>query len=117
MPDLTLVDVAPTPMRFDGDALAFAKAIADETRQEIMHLVCCRWLSVSEVVEGLDGRVNQPTVSHHLRRLEEVGLVDVRQEGRYHFYTLNQARVTACCGALVRVFAPDVIAATEAARL
>jgi ArsR family transcriptional regulator len=37
----------------------FAKAIADETRQKIMNLVCCNSLSVNEIVEKLD--VSQPT--------------------------------------------------------
>ena len=89
------------------DPLVFAKAIADDTRQEIMKHLCCVWLSVSELVERLEGRVNQPTVSHHLKRLEEVGLVLVRQEGRQRFYTLNQEQVTMCCGVLMQSFAPD----------
>lgn len=85
----------------------FAKAIADETRQEIMTHLCCVWLSVNDVVEKLGGKVNQPTVSHHLKKLEDANLVLIRQEGRQRFYTLNQAYVTACCGTLVRTFAPD----------
>jgi DNA-binding transcriptional ArsR family regulator len=46
-------------------------------------------------------------VSHHLKKLEEAKLVLVRQEGRQHFYTLNQEQVTRCCGVLVQRFAPD----------
>ncbi len=89
------------------DPVVFAKALADETRQEIMNHLCCVWLNVSEIEEKLDGRVNQPTISHHLKKLEDAGLVDVRQEGRFRYYTLNQERMTVCCGALVRQFAPD----------
>ena len=96
------------------DELNFAKALADETRQEIMKHLCCVWLNVNALVEKLDGRVNQPTVSHHLRKLAEAGLVLVRQEGRQRFYTLNQEALTVCCGSLVRRFAPDY--ATEAPR-
>ncbi len=90
--------------------VTFAKAIADNTRQEIMKLLCCVWLSVNDVVEKLDGRVNQPTVSHHLKKLEEAELVRVRQEGRNRFYTLNQQQVTVCCNQLVYCFAPDYAA-------
>lgn len=72
-----------------------------------MRRLCCVWLSVSDVVDQLGGRVNQPTVSHHLKKLEEAGLVHVRQEGRNRFYTLNQEQLTVCCGTLIRVFAPD----------
>jgi DNA-binding transcriptional ArsR family regulator len=89
------------------DPVTFAKALADETRQEIMKRLCCTWLNVGEIVDQLGGRVNQPTVSHHLKKLEDANLVIVRQEGRQRFYTLNQEQLTVCCGGLVRVFAPD----------
>ncbi len=89
------------------DPISFAKALADETRQEIMQHLCCEWLSVNQLVELLEGRVNQPTVSHHLKKLEDSGLVRVRQEGRQRFYTLNQGRVNACCGRIVVLFAPS----------
>jgi len=83
----------------------FAKALADDTRQKIMKLTCCRWLSVNEIVEQLD--VTQPTVSHHLAILREAGLVDVRQEGKQTFYSLNQKRLAVCCGQLMVKFAPE----------
>jgi ArsR family transcriptional regulator len=95
------------------DPVLFAKALADDTRQQIMGHLCCVWLSVNELVDKLGGKVNQPTVSHHLKKLEEVNLVRVRQEGRQRFYTLNQEQVTQCCGRLIRVFAPDYAADDE----
>jgi ArsR family transcriptional regulator, arsenate/arsenite/antimonite-responsive transcriptional repressor len=90
-----------------NDMVAFTRALADETRQEIMDRLCCRLLNVSQVVEELDGRVNQPTVSHHLKKLQQAGLVLTRQSGRQHFYTLNQARIFDCCNSLAKDFAPD----------
>lgn len=95
----------------DIGSITFAKAIADETRQEIMKRLCCVWLSVNDIVDTLDGKVNQPTVSHHLKILADANLVQVRQEGRQRFYTLNQEQLTVCCGVLVRAFAPDYSAA------
>lgn len=89
------------------DPIQFAKMVADETRHEIMLLLCGRWLSVNDIVDNLSGLVNQPTVSHHLKKLEETKLVDVKQEGRFRFYCLNQERVSGCCGMLVDNFAPD----------
>ena len=83
----------------------FAKALADPTRQKVMELICCKWMSVGEIVEAVG--VSQPTVSHHLAILREVGLVNVRSEGKHTFYTLNQNRVMACCGNLIEVFAPE----------
>jgi ArsR family transcriptional regulator len=85
------------------DPVLFAKALADETRQKIMKLCCCKWLSVNEIVEQLS--VTQPTVSHHLAILREAGLVEVREEGKQTFYKLNQKRITVCCGQLQANFA------------
>ena len=87
------------------NAVEFAKALADDTRQKIMKLCCCEWCSVTELVEQLN--VTQPTVSHHLAILRENGLVNVRHEGKQTFYSLNQERIVACCGQLMIKFAPD----------
>jgi len=86
------------------DPVLFAKALADETRQKIMKICCCNWLSVNEIVEKLN--VTQPTVSHHLAILREAGLVNVREEGKQTFYQLNQSRITSCCGQLRTAFMP-----------
>jgi ArsR family transcriptional regulator len=83
----------------------FAKAIADETRQNIMKLVCCKWLSVSEIVEKIG--YSQPTISHHLAILRDAGLVDIREEGKQTFYSLNQENIAVCCGQLMIKFAPE----------
>ncbi len=87
------------------DPVLFAKALADETRQKIMKICCCEWLSVNEIVEHL--QVTQPTVSHHLAVLREAGLVNLREEGKQTFYQLNQGRITVCCGQLRTVFMPE----------
>jgi len=89
----------------------FAKAIADETRQKIMSACCCCWLSVNEIVEKMN--VSQPTVSHHLAILREAGLVNVREEGKQTFYSLNQENIAVCCGQIMLKFAPEE-EATEA---
>ncbi len=84
----------------------FAKALADETRQKIMEICCCRKLSVSEIVEQLN--VTQPTVSHHLKVLRDAGLVDVERRGKEIYYTLNQDRVAKACCQVAGTFAPEV---------
>ena len=96
------------------DALEFAKAIADETRQKIMSQCCCCWVSVTEIVEKMGG-LSQPTISHHLAVLRDAGLVSQRSEGKQTFYTLNQERVAFCCGQLMVKFAPEE-EATEAVK-
>jgi len=83
----------------------FAKAIADNTRQKIMNECCCCWLSVNEIVEKVG--FTQPTISHHLAILRDAGLVDIREEGKQTFYTLNQEQIAACCGQIMLRFAPE----------
>jgi len=94
------------------DSVTFAKAMADETRQKIMDLLCCDWLCVSDVVSKL-GNVTQPTVSHHLAILRKAELVNTRREGKQIFYTLNQEAVSVCCGLLMQNFAPDRISVQD----
>ncbi len=94
----------PTP---PVNPVEFAKALADSTRQKIMEVCCCQWCSVTEIVEAVN--VSQPTVSHHLAILRRAGLVNVREEGKNTFYSLNQQTVFSCCGQLVQVFAPEMI--------
>jgi ArsR family transcriptional regulator, arsenate/arsenite/antimonite-responsive transcriptional repressor len=83
----------------------FAKAIADETRQKIMSECCCCWISVGDLASKLE--VTQPTVSHHLAILRDTGLVNIREEGKQTFYTLNQENIVVCCGLIMTKFAPE----------
>ena len=87
------------------DPVLFAKAIADDTRQRIMNECCCCWLSVNEIVEKIG--FSQPTISHHLAILRDAGLVNIREEGKQTFYTLNQDRIAVCCGQFMLKFAPE----------
>lgn len=92
-------------MNKPSNPVLFAKAIADDTRQKIMGECCCCWLSVNEIVEKVG--FSQPTISHHLAILRDAGLVDIREEGKQTFYTLNQERIAVCCGQIMLKFAPE----------
>jgi DNA-binding transcriptional ArsR family regulator len=62
-------------------------AVAEPRRREILDLLVDGELSVNEIVERLG--MSQPQVSKHLRVLREVGLADVREQGRQRVYRLN----------------------------
>ena len=94
------------------DSVDFAKAMADETRQRVMRLLCCRWLCVGDIVCEMRG-ISQPTVSHHLGILRDAGLVHMRRDGKQVFYSLNQDEVAVCCSRILRNFAPEVAEAVE----
>ena len=87
------------------DKVEFAKALADETRQKIMSLCCCDYVSVNDIVEQLD--VAQPTVSHHLKILKNAGLVRSERRGKQVLYTLNQERLAQGCCQVAEDFAPS----------
>jgi DNA-binding transcriptional ArsR family regulator len=87
------------------DVIEFAKAIADDTRQQIMRMCCCERLTVSEITGKIG--VSQPTVSHHLAILRDAELVTAEREGRETYYSLNCERITVCCGKLMLAFAPQ----------
>ena len=68
------------------------KALSDSARLRILaQLAVNAELNVSELVEALE--VSQPLISWHLRRLEKVGLVEVRREGRQAYCSLNWERL------------------------
>lgn len=90
---------------FSFDTVEFAKALADETRQKIMALCCCQWVSVNDIVEKLD--VAQPTVSHHLKILKNAGLVKSERKGKQVLYTIDQERLAQGCCQVAENFAPD----------
>jgi DNA-binding transcriptional ArsR family regulator len=65
-------------------------AVAEPRRRQILDLLSSTAggeRSVNELVSLLD--LAQPLVSKHLRVLREVGLVDVRDDGRQRMYRLN----------------------------
>lgn len=62
------------------------KALADETRLRVLHLLAQEELSGSDLMEILN--MGQSRVSTHLALLKEVGLVTDRRHGRRTLYTL-----------------------------
>src|ERR671918_28136 len=62
-------------------------AVAEPRRRQILDALAGGELPVNELVRLLGLR--QPQVSKHLRVLREVGVVDVREEGRQRLYRLN----------------------------
>jgi len=68
-------------------ALQFLKAIADGTRLKILGILAQSERSVEELAALLD--VKPPTVSHHLNKLRDIQLVQMRPEGNTHYYSFR----------------------------
>src|SRR5579863_3959186 len=62
-------------------------AVAEPRRREILTLLVVRERPVGEIVAVL--KLDQPSVSKHLRVLRDVGLVHVRRNGRHKLYRTN----------------------------
>ena len=66
-------------------------AVAEPRRREILDLLAEQEWGVNEIVVRL--RMEQPSVSKHLRVLRDVGLVTVRRNGRHVYYRTNAAAI------------------------
>jgi predicted transcriptional regulator len=67
--------------------LASLKALADENRLKMAILLSQRKYNVGELAETLN--LTAPTVSHHLAKLREAGLINLKTAGNTHNYKLN----------------------------
>ncbi len=70
------------------DLLAFYKALADANRLKIVGLLAGHSYSVEELAALLNLRPS--TVSHHLAKLAEAGLVSAHTESYYNVYRLEE---------------------------
>jgi ArsR family transcriptional regulator len=101
---MIVVDMSSTPDLIDccrplaSDALAvdeaeatarLFKALGDPARVKIVNLLARSDESVCacEFVPALD--LTQATVSHHLKKLTQAGLLDREQRGKWAYFSLN----------------------------
>lgn len=68
-----------------SQALPYFKALADETRLRLLHVLFRHELSVNELVSILG--MGQSRVSRHLKILAEAGLLQWRRDGLWVFYS------------------------------
>src|SRR5207245_2099855 len=85
-------------------ALAFFKALANEARLRLVGLLSNGERSVDDLASRLD--LTSPTVSHHLARLRELGLVEMRAEGTRHLYRLDLKNLETMTAAVFRSSVP-----------
>ncbi|MCC6428382.1 MAG: helix-turn-helix transcriptional regulator [Phycisphaerales bacterium] len=65
-----------------------AKALADPTRYKMLRAIrTAGELNCSQVCEKFP--LSQPTISHHVRTLEEAGLISIRRKGQYHILAIR----------------------------
>jgi ArsR family transcriptional regulator, arsenate/arsenite/antimonite-responsive transcriptional repressor len=70
----------------DRQTLQTAKALSDGTRLRLLHEITAGGeVSCGELARRFP--LAQATVSHHLKVLEEAGLVAVRRDGQFHYFS------------------------------
>ncbi len=63
------------------------QGIADPTRREIILLLSKNDLTINKVAENFN--VSRPAISKHVKILKECGLVEIRQQGRERYCSVN----------------------------
>jgi len=69
-------------------AAQILKLLGDKTRLSMMKLLQTNECCVCELVEIYDA--SQPSISQHLRKLKDIGLVKEQRKGQWIFYSINQ---------------------------
>ncbi|MGW8180433.1 MAG: ArsR/SmtB family transcription factor [bacterium] len=67
------------------------KALSDPNRLKLMYLLLDGEKCVSDLLPFFD--ILQPTVSVHLLMLENIGLLNVRRDGRKRYYSLADEKI------------------------
>ena len=96
-------------MSEDVELVAIFKALADSSRLKIVGLLAQQPYTVEQLAAMLG--LKPPTISHHLSKLAEVGLVSAKAEGYYNVYQLEKDALT---GNMQRIFSSEQIAAVTA---
>jgi biotin operon repressor len=95
--DLTTSTSSESP---NAQMLELLKALADAKRLQIVGLLAGqKTLSVEQLAAALG--IGMPTTSHHLARLERIGLVSARHHGHYSLYRLHPQVLEAAIKPLV----------------
>lgn len=71
--------------------LSFFQVLGNESRLKVVGVLAQGETSVSDLATLVD--LKEPTVSHHLSKLSEVGLVLKRVDGNTHLYSLQSHRL------------------------
>lgn len=76
------------------DVAMICKALGDSNRLQIIEILsgmteecACNLLDYFDIT--------QPTLSHHMKVLSECGLVNIRKDGKWNHYSINQETLDA----------------------
>lgn len=73
------------------DLLALLKILSDQQRLTMLGLMYEREYNTTELAGVLE--ISEPTVSYHLSKMHEAGLLRLRMDGNQRFYRVNEKRL------------------------
>lgn len=72
----------------DASPISFFRALSDETRWRIVHLVRDRALCVCELADILE--MPQSSVSSHVQIIRKAGMIESERRGKWTYFRINQ---------------------------
>lgn len=91
------------------------QVVTEPRRRQILQVLGSSELAAGEIVAQTD--VSFSAVSQHLAKLLEIGVVEVRREGRHRLYRTNQQRLAEVTGALQSMWSADIERLAQIAEL
>jgi ArsR family transcriptional regulator len=90
---------APTLSQKEAETTAaLFRALGDPARVKILNLLATSEAPVCACEFEPALGLAQPTVSHHLKKLTEAGLLEREERGRWAFFSLNREALTLVAG-------------------
>lgn len=83
------------------------KALGNKHRLEIINLIKDNEICACMLLEELE--ISQPTLSHHMKVLEDIALVNSRKDGKWRHYSLNQEKIKDLANFLTSLISSDEI--------
>lgn len=77
------------------------KVVAEPNRLKILNLLSYGEMCACDILDHFN--FTQPTLSHHMKVLEDKELILVQKRGKWHYYSLNPEKSTVIINGLTEV--------------
>ena len=75
-------------MHMQDELVDIFKALGDKTRLEIVSFLSGKGeVACADISDRF--QLSQPTMSHHYSKLKQAGILNIREEGVKHYYSIN----------------------------
>ena len=68
------------------------KALSDKNRLAIVEMLLDGEICACKILEAFS--ITQPTLSHHMKILQQCGLVSARKVGQWSYYSINPSKIS-----------------------